>query len=209
MLVSSCVPCQTFFIDRSKFNNKAMTAGWALRNITIGSRYYCAGLEEHVVVGVTNGVTQYVQCENLPLNLSSRAFQSLSTSKGRTLRHLNALLKVGTVQSLEYSMAVGLLCMALMVIIVMFITVFCTKKPKDRERRRQLLRWKLLLVLNVMLCSKFLLFPAVISYDIGRMARNLEGVVIEVGEFIPLCLGAFCCSVVMGLCTLAMFHEGM
>jgi hypothetical protein len=158
-----------------------------------------------MLIGVDRGSFNHVQCESLPLNLSTRAFQSFSGPQLQELSRLNQSLKTLASERMEYSLEVGLAFMAFMVLLFLF-SLCCT--PLNDEDR--MLKWclKILLLLNSMASSAFVLFPTVISYKICCISTNLAGVFMEAGELGPLSLGSFCCSVIIGLCTLVMLCEG-
>jgi hypothetical protein len=107
---------------------------------------------------------------------------------------------------MEYSLKVGLVFMVL--VIVMFLSVFHGRGSKDEELGLQLLL-KLLLVLTSMACSTFLLFPAIISSEVGEVARNFAAAMVKIRDFGPLSFGGFCCSMIIGLCTPVMFSGGI
>jgi hypothetical protein len=103
----------------------------------------------------------------------------ISDSQVSVLGPFSRASKITTVETIQYCIVVGLVFVILWAII--FLLVLCMKVPNEDG----LLLLRLFLVLNATLCCNFLLFSAVISYEVGSRARTLSGVVIKTGDFGP------------------------
>ena len=158
-------------------------------NCSLGTKQFCVGFDDRV------------DCNNLPLNLSSlvpKTIASFVRDQVQVLQPLEDELKKVTPTNIQHCLTGGLvlvLVMAVIFISSIFRRLFCF--AKFLLRLSIFIRVLISLTVGLVCCIPFLI-PTVILFDIQSKTENMpSSIKIEKGEVGNYCLGALGCFVSM------------
>lgn len=161
------------------------------RNCSLGTKQFCVGFND------------YINCTNLPLNLSSIVPETVLSFVGdqvEALQPLEGMLTKVTPANMQGCLILGLVpvfAMAALFVSSVFGRLFCV--ACCLLRLGILTKIITFIILGLLCCVPFLV-PTVILYDVQSKLQNLQtSIIVEKGDVSGYCLGALCCAVVMML----------